>query len=173
MRIGSTDTRKFKNFQIRWNEKMFQGKKHYLTRWTLIIGGYSIRLHHWLSDDVAAGRFYHNHSSNLISIVLSGKYWNVTPKFKTRNANEWIPGIGINREIHVVTGLFNLFKSYLPDKKFIWFSKAEDFHYLRIIEPSWTILLEGKPKNKWGFMVNGKLLRPLRFFNKFKEYTRS
>lgn len=62
---------------------------------------------------------------------------------------------------------------YLPDKKFIWFSKAEDFHYLRIIEPSWTLLLEGKPKNKWGFMVNGKLLRPLRFFNKFKEYTRS
>lgn len=65
--------------------------KHYLTRWTLIIGGYSIRLHHWLSDDVAAGRFYHNHSSNFISIVLFGKYWNVTPKFKTRNANEWIP----------------------------------------------------------------------------------
>ena len=36
-----------------------------------------MRIHHWIKSDDK--RFYHDHSADLLSIVLKGKYDNVVP----------------------------------------------------------------------------------------------
>jgi hypothetical protein len=129
--------RKFNDFQIRWREVLKQGDVIYLHRWTLVVFGYSIRLHHWLGDDV--GPHLHNHSCDFISLLFWGKYINVTQSGE--------------REIKA---------------PFIWYSKAQTYHRLKIGENgAWTLLFCGKPRNKWGFDVNGYKWRPLRYFAKF------
>ena len=52
--------------------------------------------------------------------------------------------------------------------------KAKEKHYLDIPKAgAWTILLCGRPYNKWGFFVNNKKTgefvkwRPLRYFHKY------
>ena len=111
--------------------------KPYLYRWTLILFGYSIRLHHWVGSDES--RFFHDHPWGFVSFLFFGNYANVTPNGR--------------REAKA---------------PFIWRSKATDLHYLDIpVKGAWTILICGRPCQKWGFMVNGHKWRPLRFFHKF------
>jgi hypothetical protein len=174
--------KEFKLFQIRWKEPLGIKESPYLFRWTFIFFGYSIRIHHWLrSDD---NRYFHDHSCDLISIVLKGYYWNVTPAHEGDT-----PSIGDkhmsgdlskathyfrNETYNYVSGLFNSFKSFLNFKNSIWFSKATKRHWLCIPkESAWTMLLQGRPYHKWGFYVpsgkTGELVkwRPLRYFSKF------
>lgn len=126
-----------KYFQFRWKEPLGLPECPYLYRWTLIFFGYTIRLHHWLRSDDR--RYFHDHSCDLISIIIKGKYTNVTP----------------NGRFEAV--------AWKPRKM-----KAIDRHYLDIPkEGAWTILLCGKPYNKWGFYVNNHKWRPLRYFHKF------
>lgn len=127
----------FKPFQIRWKEAFGDPERPYLYRWSLILFNFSIRLHHWIrSDDT---RFFHDHSCDLISIILKGKYTNVTPNGKSE----------------VVAGSR-------------WFAKAHQRHYLVIPKKgAWTLLLCGRPYQKWGFWVNGKKMRPWKYFRKF------
>ena len=70
--IGSSNTNQFKKFQIRWTEKLGYIDNPYLIRWTFIFFGYSMRIHHWIKSDDK--RFYHDHSADLLSIALKGKY---------------------------------------------------------------------------------------------------
>jgi hypothetical protein len=129
--------RKFKLFQIRWKEKLGLQECPYLYRWTIIFFGYSIRIHHWIKSDDK--RYFHDHSCDLISIVIKGYYYNVTPngKFKT--------------------------KLFVPR-----YMKATDKHYLDIPKQgAWTIILCSRPYHKWGFYVNNHKWRPLRYFSKF------
>jgi hypothetical protein len=124
-------------FQIRWKEKLGNPNCPYLYRWTLLFFGYSIRLHHWIKSDDR--RHFHDHSCDLISIIIKGKYKNVTP----------------NGSIDAI--------AWKPRKM-----KAKDKHYLDIPkEGAWTILLCGRPYHKWGFYVNNHKWRPLRYFSKF------
>lgn len=156
---GSTNTKRFKLFQIRWKEKLGHTNDPYLIRWTVIFFGYSIRLHHWIKSDDK--RFFHDHSSDLLSIVLFGDYWNVKPE----QINE-SPEKGTQR-FHV-EGIFNTWKNILHFNKSVWFSKAGEQHYLDIPRGgAWTILFEGRPYRKWGFWVNGSKWRPLRYFHKY------
>ena len=186
MSTGSTNTRKFTNFQIRWAEKLGYSENPYLIRWTFIIFGYSIRIHHWLKSD--DNRFFHDHSSDLISIVLKGRYWNVKPIDPNKNPDGIIKKpiyaltksmawdvkdlIGFveekNENFCYVEGIFNSWKNFLSMKRSIWFSKATDRHYLKIPKDgAWTLMFEGRPYNKWGFYVNGHKWRPLRYFHKY------
>lgn len=107
----------------------------YLIRWMFIFFNYSIRIHKWIrSDD---HRFFHDHASDFISIVIKGEYYNNTPK-----------------------GRFHV------KAPFIWKSKAEDRHWLEIPKSgAWTILLCSKPRNKWGFYTKeNKKMSPCRYF---------
>lgn len=170
---GSTNTKPFKIFQIRWAEKLGYEDCPYLIRWTFILFGYSMRIHHWLrSDD---NRFFHDHSADLLSIVLKGHYWNVKPIDPTKSPNDlvevWKDGICekvLNQRKCYVEGIFNSWKNFFNMGKSIWFSKAEDLHYLRIPKGgAWTLMFEGRKRIKWGFIVNGHKWRPLRYFHKF------
>lgn len=168
--IGSTNTKQFKKFQIRWAEKLGYKECPYLIRWTFIFFGYSMRIHHWIKSDDR--RYFHDHSSDLLSIVLKGKYKNVTPVLDRYNPNDVnndpICDETTNKIEHPVEGIFNSFKNFFNMKKSIWFSKATDKHYLDIPKGgAWTLMFEGKPYRKWGFYVNGHKWRPLRYFHKF------
>ena len=160
---GSSNTKKFKKFQIRWAEKLGFENNPYLIRWTFIFFGYSMRIHHWIKSD--DNRFFHDHSADLLSIVLKGRYWNVKPIdinlppiYKENNNSKWF----------YVEGIFNSWYNFFHMKNSIWFSKAEDRHYLSIPKGgAWTLMFEGRPRHKWGFYVNGHKWRPLRYFHKY------
>lgn len=154
-----------KYFQIRFKEPLGYPECPYLYRWTFILFERSIRLHHWLRSDDR--RYFHDHSADLISIVLKGEYYNVNPIDKDKSPNESVMGRQ-NVERHYVSGIFNSWKNFFHMNNSIWFSKAEVRHYLHIPKTgAWTLLLEGKAYNKWGFYVNGHKWRPLRYFSKF------
>lgn len=180
---GSSNTTKFKKFQIRWAEKLGYENNPYLVRWTFIFFGYSMRIHHWIKSD--DNRFFHDHSADLLSIVLKGRYWNVKPydpdkapwqlayipytpdRFNwCERHNQLVAVSNINR--CYVEGIFNSWHNFLHMNKSIWFSKAEDRHYLEIPKGgAWTLMFEGRPRHKWGFYVNGHKWRPLRYFHKY------
>lgn len=135
-------------FQFRWKEAMGLPECPYLYRWTLILFGYTFRLHHWIKSDDR--RYFHDHACDLISIIIKGHYYNVMPD---ANGNP----------------VKHLAVAWKPRKM-----KALQRHYLDIPKGgAWTILLCGRPYNKWGFYVDnkktGKLVkwRPLRYFHKF------
>ena len=133
--------------QLRWKEPLGLPYYPYLYRWTLILFGFTIRVHHWLSSD--DNRYFHDHSCDLISMILKGWYYNVVP---VDDAN---PDVHNSRMIRA--------KAFRP-----WFAKATKKHYLLIPpEGAWTLLLQGRPYHKWGFYVNGHKWRPLRYFSKF------
>jgi hypothetical protein len=129
--------RKFKPFQIRWREALGKPECPYLYRWTFIFFGFSLRIHHWLKSDDR--RFFHDHSCDLISIILKGKYKNVTP----------------TGEVEVKAGSF-------------WFAKADKRHYLDIPkEGAWTLLLCSRKYRNWGFWDrDNHMLRPLEYFHR-------
>ena len=177
---GSTITKPFRKFQIRWAEKLGYPDNPYLIRWTFILFGYSIRIHHWIKSDDK--RHFHDHSADLLSIVLKGKYDNVVPIVPDKDPDEMIEQLGnLNlrtmehekikvrneRRCHV-EGIFESWGHFKNMKKSIWFSKAEQQHYLDIPKGgAWTLMFESRPRIKWGFFVNGHKWRPLRYFHKF------
>lgn len=177
--IGSSNTKKFKNFQIRWAEKLGYPDDPYLIRWTFILFGYSMRIHHWIKSD--DNRYFHDHSSDLLSIVLKGKYWNVKPYDPDKNPDDKVTQEFVNYYLEqyeedqvenqkkcYVEGIFNSWYNFFHMGESIWFSKAEDRHYLKIPKGgAWTLMFEGKPRHKWGFYVNGHKWRPLRYFHKY------
>ena len=65
---GSTNTSKFKKFQIRWAEKLGYENNPYLIRWTFIFFGYSMRIHHWIKSD--DNRFFHDHSAVAQALII-------------------------------------------------------------------------------------------------------
>ena len=179
--IGSSDTRPFgKWFQIRWAEKLGNQECPYLIRWTFILFGRSIRIHHWLRSDDR--RYFHDHSADLLSIVLKGFYCNVVPVLDNKKP-DYIIGNQMytsNKKYIRVNGLFNSFYDFFHMSNSIWFSKAKAKHFLDIPRAgAWTLLLEGKKYHKWGFYVpecdtnpksgntDVRKMRPLRYFKKF------
>lgn len=130
--------RRFKPFQIRWKEALGEPGNPYLYRWTFLFFNFSIRIHHWIRSDDK--RFFHDHSCDLISVIIKGRYTNVTPKGR----------------FPVKAGS-------------VWYAKADDRHYLDIPkEGAWTILLCSRPYRKWGFWVKpDKMMRPLAYFHKY------
>lgn len=173
---GSSNTKKFKKFQIRWAEKLGFEDNPYLIRWTFIFFGYSMRIHHWIKSD--DNRFFHDHSADLLSIVLKGRYWNVKPFVNYKNPSDMVYVVQYDKDLGVipgtnekrcyVEGIFNSWYNFFHMNRSIWFSKAEDRHYLKIPkEGAWTLMFEGRPRHKWGFYVNGHKWRPLRYFHKY------
>jgi hypothetical protein len=107
--------------------------------------------------------------------LYKGKYWNVKPIEPDKNPDDIINDYRINGYMIqknenkcYVEGIFNSWYNFFHMRRSIWFSKAEDRHYLKIPKGgAWTLMLEGKPRHKWGFYVNGHKWRPLRYFHKF------
>jgi hypothetical protein len=140
-------------FQLRWKERLGRPECPYLYRWTLIICGYTVRLHHWIKSD--DNRHFHDHACNLVSIILKGFYYNVVP------VDDSEPDVANHRRIRA--------RAWRP-----WRAKATAKHYLEIPKGgAWTLLFQGRPYHKWGFYVRNQKTgqfvkhRPLRYFSKF------
>ena len=127
----------FRSFQLRWREPLGRPECPYLYRWTLILFGFSIRLHHWIRSDDK--RHFHDHPVDFISIVLRGWYTNVTPEgsFRVQAPACWISRGDKRHYLDIPTG------------------------------GAWTLLICSRPYRKWGFWVNGRRLRPLAYFHKY------
>jgi hypothetical protein len=136
----------FSPFQIRWKEPLGNTNKPYCYRWSFVLFGYSLRVHHWLGGKFQEPSLHlHNHPHDFISILLKGGYSNIYLDKRGRTQ--------VN-------------KIQAP---YIWWAKAAAYHHLDVPEGgAWTLLLCGRPYNKWGFWVHNHHWRPLRYFSKFK-----
>lgn len=138
-------TQKTKPFQIRWNEPLGKKDNPYAHRYVFIFFGYAIRIHIWKCSDGPVEnsneKHFHNHPWWFITWVIKGSYNDITVQGKEL----------------LKTGA-------------IRYRKANHLHY---VEPNKggciTILLTGRPKQKWGFLVNNRILRPLKYFHKFGD----
>jgi hypothetical protein len=128
---------KSKPFQLRWNEPLGDKECPYAYRWVFIFFGYSIRIHKWIRSDDK--RYMHNHPWWFLTFILKGSYTDVSNK-----GEEFL-------------------------KRFSFrFRLANHSHYVSIPKTgAVTILITGRPKQKWGFNVNGVFKRPLKYFYKF------
>lgn len=137
----------FKKFGIRWAEPVGLPECPYLTRWVLTLAGYSIRLHWWRASDDQ--RHPHDHTWDYMAVILWGRY----------------------RETTVTTAGF---KFDLRTVGSITRYKAEHRHMVQILpgESCLSLLFTGKPRRQWGFYVLGrdKLMRPLRYFNRYGHH---
>lgn len=124
-------------FQLIWNEGLGKSECPYAYRWVFIFFGYSIRVHHFLRSDDK--RYFHDHPWWFLTFVLKGSYTDVSSEGRDT--------------------LKRFSFRYRP---------SNHSHYVDIPKGGcWTVLLTGKPVRKWGFWVNGKLKRPLKYFHKF------
>lgn len=106
----------------------------YLKRWVADFGWFSIRLHRWQSSD--DDRAFHDHPWWFITLVLRGSYVDVSPRGRDR----------------LTAGS-------------IRFRLAEHQHTAEVERPgTWTLLITGPTKRRWGFWVNGKLIRRDKYF---------
>lgn len=102
-----------------------------------IFFGYAVRIHHFVRSDDK--RYFHDHAWWFVTLVLRGSYTDVSPTGRDQLKT------------------FSL--RYRP---------ANHAHYVEVPEGGcWTVLLTGKPLRKWGFWVDGKLKRPLKYFHRF------
>lgn len=126
-----------KNFQIRWNEPLGIAECPYAYRYVFIFFGYSIRVHRWLRSDDK--RFMHNHPWWFVTFVLRGSYQDIS----------------LNEIEQLNTFSFK-------------YRNSNHTHYVEIPDSGClTLLITGKPINKWGFWIKERYLRPLRFFSRY------
>lgn len=93
------------------------------TRWTLLrLPWFSIYLHNIKESD----KEFHNHKWNFLSIILKGE----------------CAELNIDKDGH--------FRFDVRIRKFLNFRyhNANDYHYLRIRKPVWSICICGKPYNR-------------------------
>lgn len=130
----------FKKLQLRWNEALGNPQSPYAHRWVLVLFGFSIRIHKWKCGD---GIHFHSHPWWFITFVLKGSYTDV---YDDNGATK---------------------RDTL--KRFSFrFRKADHKHYVEVPKTGCiTILLTGRPIQKWGFWINGKMKKPLKYFHKF------
>lgn len=139
----SDNKQPFTKFQIRWNDKVGRKECPYLTRYTLTLFNYSIRLHYWTASDDQ--RHLHDHPWWMLIFCLWGSYWDI----QENDVRELVsPGT-------------------------VHYRKAEHKHTVELIsKPTITLLLTGPKTRNWGFWVPGrdKILRPLRYFKRYGHH---
>ena len=119
---------------ISWNEPVGLVECPYIIRWVMLTPWFSIRLHRWLASDDV--RAVHDHSWWFIVLVLRGCYLDAGPG-----------GTDILR------------------RGSIRFRPAIHQHSVVVLKRNtWTILLTGPVRRRWGFWVCGRLVKRDKYF---------
>ena len=131
--------RKVTPFQIRWKEQLGPLDCPYAERWVLNLWLFSIRIHHFMKSEPM--EHHHDHAWDFITFILKGGYLDVNP-----SGNDKLTAGSVR------------------------YRKAEHAHSVVLAKNTdcRTFLIAFKPRRKWGFWVNGKLKRPLRYFSKWE-----
>lgn len=130
-----------KPFQVRWKEPLGKIECPYAYRYVFLFFGFGLRVHVWLRSDDK--RYKHSHPWWFCTLVVKGSYKDVYDSEGQEKSDK------LNR--------FSF-----------RFRKSNHKHYVDIPEGGCvTILLTGRPKQKWGFWIDGKMKRPLKYFYKF------
>lgn len=136
-RFESLPPRPILPFDIRWNEPLGLPDAPYMHRYMFNFLLFSIRVHIWHRSDDK--RYMHNHAFDFITIVLKGGYTDVQE--------------GKREELSAGS---------------IRFRKANHLHFVGWPkDPTVTLLFCGPKKQNWGFKVNGRIMRPLRYFSRY------
>jgi hypothetical protein len=136
----------FTSFEIDFTSDLIA--HDYMRRWKLEFyrGRRSlggVRLHHIMRGDDRSA--FHDHPMNFKSIILKGGYIEYTPDHEPRR---FVPGDVVVK-------------------------KAEDLHYLELIDTSaWTLVFAGPFRRDWGFMTDEGWI-PASAFDKWKERYRA
>lgn len=132
---------KTKQFQIRWKEPLGEAECPYAYRYVFLFFGFALRIHIWKRSDDK--RYMHSHPWWFITFVLKGSYTDV-----------------YDAQGQVKRDRLSRFS--------IRFRPASHRHYVDVPKSGCiTILLTGRPIQKWGFWIDGKMKRPLKYFHKF------
>lgn len=112
----------------------------YFRRTILNFGMFTIRFHRWYGDD--DNRALHCHPFSFVTFVITGGYTDVN-----------------NIEDDILTA------------GSIRFRKADYIHSVRDVLPNTrTILITTKPFRRWGFYVEGKLVKRDKYFAKYGHH---
>lgn len=132
--------------QIRWKEALGEPGCPYMYRWVFNFWLFAIRIHHWIRSDDK--RHMHNHPWWFWTLVLKGHYIDVShDPFDPDYVEKW-EVMGIERQCA--------------------FRSASHLHYVIVPEGGcWTFVISGMPSQNWGFWVNKRILRPLRYFSRY------
>ena len=134
---ADTDKKRISPFSIRWNEKLGLKECPYMRRWVFNFYLFSIRIHQWYNSDDT--RYKHNHAFNFLVFVLKGNYLDVQD-----NTSDFLSAGSIR------------------------YRKANHKHFVGWPVPGTiTLLLCGPKIQNWGFFVNNKMMRPLRYFKRY------
>jgi hypothetical protein len=141
--------RKFWDFQFKWAENVgLKAGCDYLTRYVLVLFGFSLRVHHWTNDDDP--RHMHDHAWWFLTLVLRGGYTDIS------QAGEGQPVV----HDHLSAGS-------------IRFRPALHRHSVMVDNGgAWTLVLTGPRERHWGFWVPGrnKVLPFKRYFKKYGHH---
>lgn len=97
------------------------GETPYMTRYTLFAcRWFTVKLHEFHRGD--SDPDFHDHPWPFVSLILSGGYWEFTPRGRSWKA----PGA-------------------------IVLHRASDAHRVEMPKPSWTLLICGRKSREWGF----------------------
>jgi hypothetical protein len=157
-------SRKFKAFQWRWHEPLGKPECPYMYRWVFNFFLFSIRIHHWLRSDDK--RFFHNHPWAFLSLIIQGSYMDVSYVGRLGELTGDIRAKHGALSSHGKDNL-DLVELDLVEKWDIRYRPANHRHYVDVPKGGcWSLLLCGPAIRKWGFWVNNKFYRPLRFFSR-------
>lgn len=138
----SENKKPFKQFELRWKDRVGLPECPYMTRWVIVLMGYALRLHHWIASDDQ--RYKHDHGWWMLILVLWGGYTDVTD---TGEDVLRAGSIRLRSATHRHTVRVNK-------------------------GGCWSLLLTGPKLRKWGFYKPGsnKMIRPLRFFDRIGHH---
>lgn len=133
--------RKISPVRLTWGQAGGLPECPYFRRWILDFGIFALRVHRWYADD--DHRAFHDHPYWFVTIVLWGGYVDVSgPETGEGPPSEDRLGIGSIR-----------------------FRPAHFRHSVQQVRPGTaTILISGRPSRRWGFWVDGKLIRRDKYF---------
>ncbi len=117
-----------------WNDRLGLPSCPYMIRWVADFGPFAIRIHRWLSSD--DHRAFHDHPWWFLTLVLWGRYTDVSPAGRDR--------------LHIGS---------------IRFRPSSHKHTVEVEHRNtWTILITGRPSRRWGFWVGDKLIKRDKYF---------